>query len=376
MTPDRSTLSTALSALASAVGELPSAEATSALVVVRAEDGDGQVRSAGSRVQTGSVDPGPAAERFRIGSISRVFLAVVVLQLAAEEQLDLNAPARDLLPDLIPAAQADVSARHLLNHTSGLADDSDVRVNDTAWFLQHRFETFTAEQIVALALDQPLSFAPGTAQQATRVNYVLAGMLAERATGLSHPDLIRQRVLDPLRLRATTLPGTDPTLPRPHRRGYELVPDGVSERLLDVTEHNPSMYGAAGAMISTPADLDRFLVALFRGELLPPAQQEELFTVPDLPYQRGGRAFCSAGLESLPLGRGERGWGMPAVVHGCISGWGATRDLRRRLVYVVNPTHRGSTQLPPIVQRIVGAAFGTDPGRYAGADPGVPETGV
>ena len=63
-----------------------------------------------------------------------------------------------------------------------------------------------------------------------------------------------------------------------------------------------------------------------------------------------------------------------AVIAGLI--WGATRDLRRRLVYVVNPTHRGSTQLPPIVQRIVGAAFGTDPGRYAGADPGVPETGV
>ena len=369
MTTDLSTVSTAL---VSALGPLPSAEATSALVVVRAEDGDVQVRSAGSRARVGPADPGPAADRFRIGSISRVFLAVVVLQLAAEGRLDLNVPVRDLLPELIPAAHTGVTVRHLLNHTSGLADDSDVRVNDTAWFLRHRFGTFTAEQIVALALDRPLTFEPGTAQQATRVNYVLAGMLAERVTGLSHADLIRQRVLDPLGLRATTLPGTDPTLPRPHRRGYELVPDGDGERRLDVTEHNPSMYGAAGSMISTPADLDRFLLALFRGELVPPAQQAELFTVPDRPYQRGGRAFCSAGLESLPIGPGERGWGMPAVVHGCISGMGATRDLRRRLVYVVNPTRRGSTQLPPIVQRIVGAAFGTElPSDVGGAETGV-----
>jgi D-alanyl-D-alanine carboxypeptidase len=346
-------------ALTAAVGGLPSAEATTALVVVREPAGQWAVRSAQGLLREGAPSdvPGAADERFRIGSISRVFLAVVVLQLADEGRLELAGPVRDLLPELIPERHAPFTVRQLLDHTSGLADDSDVRVNDTSWFLRHRFETFTAEQIVALALSRPLSFAPGTVQQATRANYVLAGMLAERVTGLGHDVLIRERVLKPLGLHATTLPGTDPQLPGPHTRGYELVPADAGSHWVDVTEHNPSMYGAAGSMISTPADLDRFLLALFRGELLAAAGQAELFRVPDLPYLRGGRAFCSAGLESMQFPNGVLGWGMPAVVHGCISGVGATRDLRRSLVYVVNPTHRGDTQLPPIVQRIAGAVF-------------------
>ncbi|MFE4960952.1 serine hydrolase domain-containing protein [Streptomyces sp. NPDC056653] len=201
---------------------------------------------------------------------------------------------------------------------------------------------FTPEQLLARSLRQPLDFTPGTAQQTTRANYVLAGLLVERIGGRGYAKEIEERVLRPLGLDATTLPGADPAMPAPHLRGYE---------------HSPTIHGAAGEMISTVPDLDRFLTALLGGELLGEQALAQMFRVPDVPYAKGGPAFCGAGLDSMMLPTGTTVWGMAGVVHGYPAGIGATRDVGHRVVYMMAPRTRGTLRVPPAVQSILAAAF-------------------
>jgi D-alanyl-D-alanine carboxypeptidase len=113
-------------------------------------------------------------------------------------------------------------------------------------------------------------------------------------------------------------------------------------------------------MISTMADLDRFLGALLGGRLLRPAEMRRMLTVPDLPYQGGPgdppRAFRGAGLLRYTFPDGVTVWGHSGEICGYKSGVAATPDLRRRAVYVVNHTHMDQPA-PPIVARLQFAVF-------------------
>ncbi|MEV7287868.1 serine hydrolase domain-containing protein [Streptomyces sp. NPDC093252] len=333
-------------ALDRAAGRRPDDEATA--VLVRAESPRGRWSAARGVADPATGEPVTEHHRFRIGGLTKTFVATVVLSLAEEGLLALDEPAARHLPGTLPP---EVTVRHLLDHTSGLADDSDVRHHDTPWFLRHRRDTFTPAELIALALREPLAFRPGTGQQITRANYVLAGMLIEAVTGRPYAREIEDRILVPLSLTATSLPGTDPALPGPCVRGHE---QGT-----DVTEQSPTLHGAAGEMISSVPDLDRFLVALFGGELLPAKSLAPMFRVPDVPYARGGRAFCGAGLDSLRLPGGATVWGMAGVVHGYVCGMGAHRDPARRVVYLLAPRTRGTTRLPATAEALLRAALGT-----------------
>ncbi|MGV9450284.1 serine hydrolase domain-containing protein [Streptomyces sp. NPDC003635] len=331
-------------ALEQAVGHRPDDEATA--VILRAEGPRGPWSTASGVADTATGEPAGPDHRFRVGGVTKTFVAAVALSLVDEGLIAPDEPVEAHLPGLL---QAPVTVRQLLDHTSGLADDSDVRYNDTPWFLSHRLDTFTPAQLIDLPLREPIGFPPGTRQQITRANYVVAGMLIEQLTGRSYAREVEDRILRPLNLTSTTLPGTDPTMPAPHIKGYE---NGV-----DVTEQSPTIHGAAGEMISTVPDLDRFLTALFGGELLTEKSLAHMFRVPDVPYVRGGRAFCGAGLDSMVLPGGTTAWGMAGVVHGYLSGLGATRDLERRVVYMMSPRTRGTMRVPPTVQSFLTAAL-------------------
>ena len=335
-------------AMARAVGRRPDAEATAVLVRFTTPRLSWRGCSGVADLRTGT--PAEVGHRFRIGGVTKTFVAATVLGLAADGRLGLDDPVGAYLPGLLPEA---VTVRRLLDHTSGLADVSDVRYNDTPWFLAHRFDTFTPAELIDRAVRQPLLFPPGTGQQITRANYVIAGMIVERVTGAPYADEITRRILRPLGLDATSLPGDDPHIRQAHIHGYD---DGV-----DVTAHSPSIHGAAGEMISTVGDLDRFLAALLGGGLLPGRWRDELLRVPAVPYRLGGPAFAGAGLDRAVLPDGTTVWGMAGVVHGALSGISATADGRRRLTYLVAPTIRGALRVPPPVHRLLSAAFPSFP---------------
>lgn len=215
---------------------------------------------------------------FRSGSVTKTFVATVVLQLAAEHRLRLDDTVERWLPGLVSGNGNNgnlITLRMLLNHTSGLYNYAeDQQLNEL--FEKDHFITFTPEELVRVAVSHQPDFPPGTAWGYSDTNYVLLGMVIEQATGHTYAQEITHRIIRPLRLRGTYLPGTSPGLRRPFMHGYTNdTPDG---HIQDITFYNPSFAGASGEMISTAGDLDRFDSALLAGRLLPRLLLEEMLT--------------------------------------------------------------------------------------------------
>ncbi|MBF9128464.1 beta-lactamase family protein [Plantactinospora sp. S1510] len=338
-------------AMVAAIQGLPSAEATAAQVRVNSGAGCWTGRSGVADLRTGA--PVPDGARFRIGSVTKVFTATVVLQLVAEGRVGLDVPVQRYLPRLLPADYPAVTVRQLLDHTSGLP--SPTLPDGVEWQLAHRFDRWTPEQIVRAALRNERAFEPGDKQHYTNMGYIVAGMLIERVTGHSYAHEMRERIFEPLGLRDTYVPGADPTIRGPHAHGYQTVSRNGRTTLVDVTNWSQTMTPAAGDMISTLADLDTFLRELFAGRLLPAAQLDEMFTLPET--SDGEPALYSIGLTAFPLPTGEVLWGKSGARWGYSTAIAASRDGTLRAVYSVNSTDaKGDTQ-PAITERIIGAAL-------------------
>ncbi|MEV4598617.1 serine hydrolase domain-containing protein [Amycolatopsis sp. NPDC049253] len=336
--------------LAGAIAGLPNAQATGALVQVRGSAGAWSGVSGTADLSTGA--PVPANAHFRIGSITKTFTAVVVLQLAAEHRLDLDAPVQRYLPGLLPAGYPRITVAQLLNHTSGLPGVD--LPEDPQWIVDHRYTVFTPQQVLATAFRHDLVFAPGTSQQYTNTNYLVAGLLVEKLTHHSYGDEVRDRILRPLGLRDTSVPGNDPNLPAPYAHGYQVV----NGQLVDLTRMNQSIPWAAGEMISTAGDLDKFLIALFQGRLVPNPLLQRMFTVPDVTtFGTDDPAIYSQGLMTSTV-NGVTVWGKTGSRYGYTNGIWATRDLQRRAVYSINTTDKDFDGQPEIVQKLALAIGG------------------
>ncbi|NEC90766.1 serine hydrolase [Streptomyces sp. SID12501] len=338
-------------ALRAALAGLPDAEATAALVRVGGTDGLWR-GSAGVHDLVSGRAADPDA-RFRAGSTTKAVTAAVVLQLAAEGKVDLGRPARHYLPDLIPSTYGQVTVRQLLNHTSGIPAADGVGTTFEEWYT-HRFDLHSPRETVADATAKKPEFAPGTAQHYLNINYTVLGLLIERTTGHSYERETVRRIFAPLGMRNTYFPGSDPDIRGPHNHGYQAVTraDGTTE-FRDVTVWGTTDGWAAGAMISTTADLERFLTALFRGRVVPQPQLEEMFTLPaGVPG-----ATMSAGLQRYVAPDGTEVWLKSGGRWGYNSVIAATRDLSRTLVYSVNSTDAKGQGMNPVAARIAQAAF-------------------
>ncbi|MFG1644558.1 serine hydrolase domain-containing protein [Amycolatopsis sp. NPDC049252] len=333
-----------LVALLAATTAAPALAATSplqgALDTLTAQDGvpgaeavvqDG-FRTRVTRSGTGDVTTGkpfPRNGSFRVGSVTKSFVATVVLQLAGEGRVKLDAPVERYLPGLLPDRR--ITVRQLLQHTSGLynyTDDLDLSDPEA---LRHRGAD--PAELVAMAVKHPALFPPGTSWSYSNTNYIVAGMLAERVTGHALGDEIAHRITRPLGLRDTYLPRRgDEKLPAPHAVGY--VP--IDGNLVDFSDYDATIAGAAGGLVSTPADLDRFYGALLSGQLLRPAELAEMRrTVPadlGVPGARYG-----LGLGRIPLSCGEF-WGHEGGVLGFTNVAGVGPGGRRAtVVFNQNP---------------------------------------
>ena len=283
-------------------------------------------------------------DRFRVGSITKTFTATVILQLAAEHKLSLDDTVEKWLPGLVRGNGHDgsrITIRHLLNMTSGIFNYA-MDEKALSWivgpaFLGHRFDRYRPEQLVRIAMSHPPTFEPGTSWGYSNTNACLAGMIIERVTGRTLADEITHRITRPLDLAGTYLPGDKETSIRgPHGRHYSKLnlPD-ANAKIYDVTELNPSGGWAAGGMISTVEDLNRFFSALLRGRLLPAAQQREMFTM--VPTQAWiPSTTYGLGISSVKLSCGVTVWGMGGAINGSWSYTYGTRDGRRMVATSVN----------------------------------------
>ncbi|GGO90395.1 serine hydrolase domain-containing protein [Wenjunlia tyrosinilytica] len=294
--------------------------------------------------------PRGAHDHYRVGSITKTFVSTVVLQLEAEGRLNLNDSVDHWLPGVVRGHGHDgrrITVRQLLNHTSGIynftADEDFVReffLKDG--FFKHRYDTREPRQLVDIAMKHKPDFPPGTSWNYSNTNYILAGMIVEKATGHSYAREVRRRVIKPLRLHDTTVPRTDPRVPQPSGRAYSKLGEDPAGPSYDVTELNPSSASSAGGMISDSDDLNRFYSALLRGRLLPKKQLAEMTTT--VPVEGIPGARYGLGLIERKLSCGTVVWGHGGGIHGSTSEAVTTKDGRHSLAFNFNGDWTGDSE--------------------------------
>ena len=289
----------------------------------------GTVRAAAGVARLGRAAPAPVNGRFRIGSVSKTFLATVVLQLEAERRLRLDDTVERWLPGVVPNGD-EITLRHLLNHTSGIENYTAVLDLSPAGWLPQRYRSWQPDELVALATAKPPLFEPGDGWSYSNTNYVLLGLVVKAATGHDYATEIQRRIITPLGLRQTESPGEKTRISGPHAHGYLPAGPETGAKPVDVTTFNPSVAGAAGDMISTTSDLNTFFKALLTGRLLPPAQLTAMTTMVE------GHDY-GLGLEATHLSCGVTVYGHGGGIFGYSTGSFHTRDAGKRLSLSVNP---------------------------------------
>lgn len=260
-----------------------------------------------------SQDPGA---NFRIGSITKMFTSTVVMQLIAEGRIGMDTPIQQILPGTLPADWKPITVGQLLSHTSGIRQPcAPLPKNDP----------LTPAQVLAHWTDTAAGCTAPPApaeQQYNGVNYFLLGMAIERVTGRSYAEEVQRRIARPLGLRHTYLP----TL------GDTTVADPLATPVAPI---QPWAW-AEGGMISNASDLEKFLGALLRGRLLPPAQQRQLFVMPSLAGDEQD-AYSMGGLLRHRMADRTYVWGKTGSMYPNVNGVFATADGRRVLTYSFTP---------------------------------------
>lgn len=281
----------------------------------------------------------PRDGRVRIGSNTKAFTSVAVLQLVGEGKVALDAKVEIYLPGLVRGDGIDgrrITVRQLLQHTSGLPDYEKEVTDD---ILQRRY--LEPRDVLDLALQHKADFEPGKKWAYSNTNYVVAGLIVQKVTGRPLAEEIDRRIIRRIGLRHTYFPAPgDLTVKGPHPQGYQQLAAGGPLR--DVTGIDPSAAWAAGQMISTNSDLNQFFAALLNGRLLRPAQLAEMRTT--VPIGDTGAGY-GLGLMSRPLSCGGLYWGHGGDISGYETRGGVTEDGRAVNIAVTStPTEAAVTQ--------------------------------
>jgi D-alanyl-D-alanine carboxypeptidase len=229
---------------------------------------DGKVVFEGSVgvADIGRPEPIRARDLFRIGSVTKIYVAAVVLQLTAEGALSLDDSVQRWLPGAVPGGEQ-ITVEMLLRMRSGLPDyvgplfgyPPDLRVLDRYW---------PPEELVQVALTAGDRLAPDVGYRYSNTDYVLLGLIIEKATGQRVDAQLWQRIFRPLGLHDTVFPVVDPHMRGPHAKGY--IRDAPASPYAEFTTMSPSESWTSGAIVATAGDVAAFLDGLLGGALLAP----------------------------------------------------------------------------------------------------------
>jgi D-alanyl-D-alanine carboxypeptidase len=287
------------------------------------------VRAGVADVGTGR-SPSPD-DHMRIASTAKAFSGAVALTLVDRRALRLDDTLGERLPQL-PDAWRKVTLRQLLNHTSGLPDysRSDGFVDELRADPRHRFDS---RHLLDYIADEPLLFEPGTQYRYSNSDNIAVALMAEAATRTPYEDLLREFVYAPLRLHSTSLPQGE-RMPTPYLHGYDVSPPAGPEDVSEVI--GMSGVWASGGIVSTPADMTRFIQGYAGGRLYggPAVEQQRQWV--EGASEPAGPGRNSAGLA---LFRYETRCGVVLGHTGNTLGYtqliAATPDGRRSLTFSV-----------------------------------------
>jgi D-alanyl-D-alanine carboxypeptidase len=303
--------------------------------VVVAAGPSGRFEAAVGVANVGTREPLTPGHRFRIGSVTKIFVASLVLRLVEEGLLDLDG-------DAAPFAEG-TTIRQLLNHTSGLDDF----MGDPIAFFEpyrndprHRWE-LTAREELELVLEKPRLFQPGEGWAYHGSNYIVLRLLIEEATGSSLRAALRDRIFEPLGLDRTDL--VEGPLLDDCARGYlppdnPILPGGPG--LVDVTEIDVPFHRAGGGIVSTAGEVATMLRALLGGDLLSPDLRTEMLEAVDSDWAETDRYGLGIGEITAVMGRKRSpcgpAWGHLGFSLGYLAIALSSEDGERQVVICAN----------------------------------------
>jgi len=290
--------------------------------------------------------PSSPDTKFRLGSITKQFTSMLVMQLVEEGRLALDATVVDLLPSYRSDTGAQVTVHHLLSHTSGLPNYT----SQPGFMEDVSRDPFGVEEFVAAHCSGDLEFEPGSTFRYSNSGYFLLGAIIEQVTGKPYEQALRDQTLEPLGMHDTGYDHSDAIIER-RAAGYERTPDGYRNAdYLDM-----SLPHAAGALYSTVEDLLLWDRALYTDTLLSDRWKAKMFEPVLEGYGYGW------GIRELPIGPGEATRTVTAHGGG-INGFNTViaRVIEdRHLVVLLNNT--GGTRLGEMQNGILDLLYGREP---------------
>ncbi|MFJ7244937.1 serine hydrolase domain-containing protein [Kitasatospora sp. NPDC098652] len=338
-TPDTAGVQSALQATIAA-------GAPGAFAVIRDHGEDELTRSltAGKADLDGT--PMNSAWRFRVGSNSKMFTAVLVMQLAQEGRIDLDKPLRDYLPAGTLPDGWTMTGRQVMEHRAGVYDHTNDLLEQageettSAFEARIRSTVYAPADLVAMSVKHGQQYPPGSRYSYSNTDFVLLGLAVEHLTGRPYADVLRERIIEPLGLGRTSFVVPDQRIDGPHVTGY-LTNDDRTKPLLDSTEQNGSWVWAAGAVISTAEDLDRFLTALMAGGDGGLVSDDSLRQMEAALPTPTAKISYGLGLRRISLTCGDV-YGHGGIVQGFQTQSFATPDGQRSVVVFANASNNGS----------------------------------
>ena len=280
--------------------------------IARIDDGRHVARTRAGLADTATGRRIADGDQFEVGSNTKTFMSTLALQLVDRHQLRLDAPVSKYLPGVVPNGDH-ITVRMLLNHTSGLfsyTGDEDF-FTDMDKDPQH---VYTDQEVLAIAFKHKPNFAPGTSWSYSNTNYTLIGMILQKQTGKSLPDLVQQRIARPLGLTRTYFANPRATNTGPgYAHGYGVrFADSPPTSTDTASWPIGGWAGAAGAIISDTDDLSRFFSGVLGGKLFSHKQLNQMKTTVDLP-------------KDFPI-QGGYGLGLFKIKSPCGTVWGHGGD--------------------------------------------------
>jgi len=212
--------------------------------------------------------PATINTRYRIGSISKMFTAVMIFQLIEEGKLTLDMHLATWFPQLLNADKITIS--EMLDHRSGLHNFT----NDSL-YAAYMGKPTTEAQMTAIFAQQKSDFEPDAKAEYSNTNFVLLGYIVEKITGKPYAEELKQRITSKIGLENTYY-GAKANPAKNEAYSYTF-----SGQWTQQPETDMSIPGGAGSIVSTPADLVKFIEALFAGKLISPANLELMKTMKD-----------------------------------------------------------------------------------------------
>lgn len=301
-----------------------------------------------------------ANDHMRVASVAKAFSGATALALVKRRRLSLDDTIGARLTGL-PAAWSEVTLRQLLGHTSGIPDFSQTDRFREA--LLASLQTPPPPRALLSYVDDPgPKFPPGSRYSYSNSDNIIVGLMCEAVTGRRYEDVLRRLVLDPLGLNGTSLPNGS-EMPVPYLHGYDLAPSEPPEDVSTIVAAGWSW--ASGGIVSTPADLARFIRAYVRGDTTSTAAHAAQFQFRPGSSEPPGPGVNAAGLALFRYDtRYGRVYGHTGNTSGYTQFAAATADGRRAVAVTateqITPTTRQQLfpQLRDIFELAVGAAVG------------------